>query len=460
MTLEQGTGAVHTAPGHGQEDYVSGTQVRHRESIVRWMPPAASSTPKAPPEHLPDELIGKTVWEANPIVIEILKAARRAAWPGEDGALLSALLALPQSGDLPRHRAVVHRHGAATISARTRWRPSQRVKWMPTWGEERISNMIAARPDWCISRQRVWGVPIIVFYCEECREPLTDRKILDRIVELFRSTPPTSGTNARPRNCCRPGITCAKCGGTEFSQGDRHSGRVVRFRIEPPGGAQRALRPHLARRHVPGRRRPVSRLVPQFAAGRHGHARAARRIAPARSTAGCWMAKARRCTSRWATPSSRRRSSSITARRFCGCGRPRWISAKTCAFRETILTRLVDAYRKLRNTFRYMLGNLSDFDPQNDDRCRPANCTELDQWILLRAEDLVARCRGWYDELRVSQGLPRGLRFRHGGSERGLLRRAEGPALHLGRRNRKRGAARRPRSIVCWTRWCACWRPS
>ena len=56
------------------------------------------------------------------------------------------------------------------------------VKWTPSWGEERISNMIATRPDWCISRQRVWGVPIIVFYCDGCQEPLTDRKILDRVV--------------------------------------------------------------------------------------------------------------------------------------------------------------------------------------------------------------------------------------------------------------------------------------
>ena len=62
----------------------------------------------------------------------------------------------------------------------------KKVKWNPAWGEERIGNMIATRPDWCISRQRAWGVPIIVFYCDACQEPLTDRKILDRVVDLIR----------------------------------------------------------------------------------------------------------------------------------------------------------------------------------------------------------------------------------------------------------------------------------
>ncbi len=154
--------------------------------------------------------------------------------------------------------------------------PSQRVQWMPTWGEERISNMIATRPDWCISRQRVWGVPIIVFYCDKCREPLTDRKILDGIVALFREHTRgrlvrthggrTAARRHRLRQVRRRGI----------QQGERHSGRVVRFRLQPPGGAQRALRPHLAGRYVHRRRRPVSRLVPQLAAGGHG---AERRVA-------------------------------------------------------------------------------------------------------------------------------------------------------------------------------------
>ena len=83
VTLEQGTGAVHTAPGHGQEDYVSRRASTASQPIARWMPPAASSTPRARPGRLPEELIGKTVWEANPIVIEILQARTARCWPSK-----------------------------------------------------------------------------------------------------------------------------------------------------------------------------------------------------------------------------------------------------------------------------------------------------------------------------------------------------------------------------------------
>ena len=98
---------------------------------------------------------------------------------------------------------------------------------------------------------------------------------------------------------------------------------------------------------------------------------------------------------------------------------------------ETILARLSEAYRKLRNTFRYALGNLSDFDPEKD--ALPAGeLLELDQWILLRAENLVKSVRRLVPGAGVPQGLPRGLRFRHLRSERPVLRRAQGPPLYGG----------------------------
>ena len=89
---------------------------------------------------------------------------------------------------------------------------------MPEWGQERISNMIAVRPDWCISRQRVWGVPIIVFYCEGCREPVTDRGILDGIVKLFEEHTADVWYERSAAELLPAGHKCAKCGGTEFSK--------------------------------------------------------------------------------------------------------------------------------------------------------------------------------------------------------------------------------------------------
>ena len=116
----------------------------------------------------------------------------------------------------------------------------------------------------------------------------------------------------------------------------------------------------------------------------------------------------------------------------------------------------MEAYRKLRNTFRYMLGNLHDFDPATD--AVPAGeMREIDQWILLRAEDLVARCRAWYDEFefhKVYHAIYDFCTVDLSAIYFDMLK----DRLYTSARNRRRGAARRPRSTACWTRWCGCWR--
>ncbi len=329
VTLEQGTGAVHTAPGHGQEDYAIG----QKYGIATFCPVDAAGRffrAEGAPGHIPDDLIGKTVWEGNPLVIEHLKAA-------------GALLALERVGHSYPH--CWRCHNPVIFRATEQWfigmernnfrgdalEAIRRVKWMPSWGEERISNMIAVRPDWCISRQRVWGVPIIVFYCEGCREPVTDRAILDGVVQAHRRAHRRRLVRALRRRTAPRRPYLRQMRRLRVFQGNRHSRRLVRFRLQPPGRAQSALRTGVAGRCLPGRRRPVPRLVPQFAAGGHGAARAGRLTAPACSTAGCWMAKARPCTSRSAMPSNPKRSSRNTARTSCGCGAPRWNSTRTCA---------------------------------------------------------------------------------------------------------------------------------
>src|SRR5215469_3750549 len=184
VTLEQGTGAVHTAPGHGQEDYIVGQQY----GIATYCPVDAHGRffpAEGASGTLPQELLGKTVWEGNAIVLDLLK---------QRGALLASQKIDHSYPHCWRcHNATIFRATEQWFIAMDHNNLRSRaleaitgVKWKPAWGEERISNMIATRPDWCISRQRAWGVPILVFYCEACNHPLTDRSVLDPVVKLIR----------------------------------------------------------------------------------------------------------------------------------------------------------------------------------------------------------------------------------------------------------------------------------
>ena len=216
VTLEQGTGAVHTAPGHGHEDYV----VARQYGIATYCPVDAAGRffrAEGAPGELPEILIGKSVWEANPLVVDLLR---------ERGALL-ALRNIEHS--YPHcwrcHKPTIFRAteqwfiGMDRGDLRERALAAiKRVSWMPAWGEERISNMIAARPDWCISRQRIWGVPITVFYCDACREPLTDRAVLDPVVKLFAEHTADIWYDRDAAALLPAGTACKKCGGAAFSK--------------------------------------------------------------------------------------------------------------------------------------------------------------------------------------------------------------------------------------------------
>jgi isoleucyl-tRNA synthetase len=394
VTLEQGTGAVHTAPGHGHEDYM----IAQKYGIPTFCPVDAAGRffrAEGASGAIPDDLIGKTVWEGNPLVIEHLKAA---------GALLGMEKIAHSYPHCWRcHNPVIFRATEQWFIGmeRNNFRNDaleaiKRAMWMPSWGEERISNMIAVRPDWCISRQRVWGVPIIVFYCDACREPVTDRAILDGVVQLIAEHTADVWYERSAAELLPPHYCCTKCGGAEFSKetdildvwfdsGSSHLAVLnQRFGLEWPadvyleGGDQYRGWFH------------SSLLV---GTGLKGGA-------PYRSCVlNGWVLDGE---GKAMHKSLGNAIEPETVIKDHGADILRLWSASV-EFNEdvrmspTILTRLVDAYRKLRNTFRYMLGNLNGFDPATD--AVPASELEwIDQWILLRAEDLVARSRAWYDE--------------------------------------------------------------
>jgi isoleucyl-tRNA synthetase len=394
VTLEQGTGAVHTAPGHGHEDYL----VAQQYGIATYCPVDAAGRfyhAFGADGRLPDALIGKTVWEANPVVIALLK---------ERGALLAEERIEHSYPHCWRcHQPTIFRAteqwfiGMERNDLRARTLEAIRhVAWIPAWGEERISNMIATRPDWCISRQRVWGVPITVFYCDSCQTALTNRTVLEGVVRLFAAHTADVWYEREAAELLPAGAKCESCGGAQFRKetdildvwfdsGASHLA-VLGGRPDLPwpadlyfeGGDQYRGWFHSSLLLGMGlRERPPYRTCATYGWVLDAQGRA--------------MSKS---LGNVIEPEDIFRSHGADILRLWSSSTD---SREDVRISPEILTRLSEAYRKLRNTFRYMLGNLHDFDPAA--HSVPADrMLEIDQWALVRADQLVADCRRWYDE--------------------------------------------------------------
>ena len=393
VTLDQGTGAVHTAPGHGQEDYVIG----QANGIRTYCPVDAAGRfyqAEGADGKLPEVLLGKSVWEGNPIVISLLSDA---------GALL---------GSQKIDHSYPHCwrcHNPTIFRATEQWFISMEhknlraraldaikgVKWKPEWGEERISNMIATRPDWCISRQRAWGVPILAFYCEACNEPVTDRKYLDPVVTLIRQFT-ADVWYSKSAEELMGSVKCAKCGGGSF----RKENDILDVWFD--SGAS-----HLAvltdQNQLPWPSDMYLEGGDQYRGWFHSSLLVGVGLkggAPYRASA----------TNGWtldgdghALSKSKGAEEVETIIKKYGAELLRlWTASvdftEDVRFSETIVDRLVEAYRKLRNTLRHALGNLHNFDPARDS-VPVTDMLDIDRWILARTEDLIRRCRAWYDAL-------------------------------------------------------------
>ncbi len=388
VTAEDGTGCVHTAPGHGTEDY--GTGIKYGLEIYSPVGDGGEFI-----EGLP-EYKGKTVFDANGAIIELLKA--RGTLAGSPGWLTHSY---PHCWRC--HQPVIFRaneqwfiridHEELRMRALAE---IKRVRWSPAWGEERIANMIATRPDWCISRQRIWGVPITVFHCLECKKPVMDAKLARPAVELFKKEGADAWYTHPVEELLPAGTRCPGCGGAKF----RKETDILDVWFDS-GSSHAAVLGH--REDLPWPSDVYLEGGDQYRGWFHSSllvAMVSHGSAPYRQV----------LTNGWVLDAEGRAMSKSLGNvidpneviKTHGAEILRlWVASVD--FREDvvispdILTRLSEAYRKLRNTFRYCLSNLYDFDPAEDLVSGDA-LEEVDAWALLRAAEVLERVEASYRE--------------------------------------------------------------
>jgi isoleucyl-tRNA synthetase len=387
VTQDQGTGSVHVAPGHGQEDYEVGQ--RYGLEVLAPVDSEGVFTSEA------GDLAGESVFKADRKILQ----------------------KLTDNGMLVKEEKFVHSYphcwrckNPVIFRATEQWFISMekndlrrmaleaidRVIWIPPWGRDRIRGMLESRPDWCISRQRSWGVPIPVFYCDGCRQAILSQEICNHVASIFEREGSDAWFSRPAAELAPTNLSCPRCGGKEFSKeedildvwfdsGVSHAAVVER---DPRLGGRADLYLEGSDQHrgwfhtslltsvaTRGRAPYASVLTHGFTLDGKGR-------------------KMSKSLGNVIAPQEIMKKYGAEVLRL-------WVAAEDyredVRISDEILNRLVESYRKLRNTARFLIGNLYDFDPGKDE-VTIGDLFELDRWILHRTQALLIRCRDAYEK--------------------------------------------------------------
>jgi isoleucyl-tRNA synthetase len=425
VTMDTGTGVVHTAPSHGAEDFLTGvkygldaTSHVDEKGILR--------------DGLP-EYTGKRVWDANQPIIDLLRSRGALlhsektehsyphCWRCHNPVIFRATEQWFISMETPMPGRGMGRGSEKDTLRSHTLEEIKHVKWDPAWGEERLSNMIATRPDWCISRQRVWGVPIAVFLCEGCGKPLNDPAINKKVVELFARAGADAWFTDEPFSLLPAGTKCPHCGGTKFEKEtdifdvwlESGTSYLALIAEEKIGEERIAEKPSTDEPAYPW----PSDLYLEGGDQYRGWFQSS--LLCAMGTRGTPPYKGV-VTPGWTLDEngqamSKSRGNDVDpvdiANRLGGEVVRMWVASvdfrEDVVGSERLMQTVAENYRKIRNTFRYILGNLGDFDPQRDSV--PFEKMEaIDQYMLRRTNEFSSDVRRWYDEFafhRIYQQL-------------------------------------------------------
>lgn len=387
VTLEQGTGCVHTAPGHGLEDYETG--LKYGLDIYSPVDDEGRFTEEV---HL---FGGMNVFEANSAICEELK--RR-------GSLFSAETLQHSYPHCWRCKnALIFRATSQWFISMEKNRLRQRalqkireVKWIPNWGEERIYLMVQNRPDWCISRQRSWGVPIVAFYCKDCGHTLATKELACYVADLVEQSGVDIWFESDERSLLPPGTRCPGCGGEDFMKEQD----ILDVWFE--SGVSHAA--------VLAKRGDLAWPADLYLEGSDQHrgwfhsslltSVGARGDAPYKTV----------LTHGYVVDGEGKKMSKSAGNVIApqdvidklGAEILRlWVAAEN--YREDIrisaeiLERLAEAYRRIRNTCRFIIGNLYDFDPRRD-KTPYEKLHEIDKFILHKLQHLIKKIKEAFDQ--------------------------------------------------------------
>jgi isoleucyl-tRNA synthetase len=413
QTSKAGTGLVHTAPGHGHDDFVIGS--RYGLEIYCPVDNAGRFTPEV--EHF----AGENIFRANPKIVEFLRIAgallfsedynhryphcwrckKPVVFRATPQWFISMDAVSAQNGENENSDSAGLREGAL--------REIENVNWHPAWGEDRMRNMVKGRPDWCVSRQRLWGVPITVFYCSGCNEAIAEPEIVYHVADIFQKETADAWYNREAKDLLPENFKCPKCAGAEFTKETDildvwfDSGSSCVAVLETRDNLQFPADVYLEGGDQ-YRGWFNSSLMCGLAA--HGHA-------PYKNvlTHG-WVVDGQgkqmhKSTGNAISPNDIIKQSGAEILRL-------WAAAvdytEDVRCSKEILDRVTDAYRKIRNTIRYALSNLDGFNPETDAVENPLlqyaggaeageieSLFEIDRWALAELDAVTEKVLKAYE---------------------------------------------------------------
>jgi len=386
VTLDQGTGAVHTAPGHGHDDFVTGTA--YNLDIFTPVDSEGKFVPQV------EKYSGMNVFDANKMINEDMK---------KDGTLL-------------KEEEIVHSYphcwrckNPVIFRATAQWFISMdesdlrkkaldeisKVRWIPAWGEERIASMVQARPDWCISRQRSWGVPIPALYCHDCGFILANEEIVLKVADVFSKEGSNSWYLKEAEEFLPPGTKCSQCGSTKFNKENNildvwfesgASHNVLGKREDLPWPSDVYLEGHDQYRGWFN-----SSLLVGIAAKKASPYKTCIIHGFVLDERGRGMSKS---LGNYIEPEEIISQNGAEILRL-------WVAMhnykEDARFGTETLQRLIEAYRKIRNTWRFMLGNIHDFSPDKE-TVKPEDLSLFDRWILEKTSQVGKRILKAYED--------------------------------------------------------------